>query len=952
MKKTLCFILTLLTFVTLVFLPDSFAQVDSPEYVVRVIYFLPSDRTPQPDINEKLDKLIKDTQLFYAEQMTAHGFGTKTFRFEADTAGRVVVHRLNGQFNDAYYNSGGNLWEEIRGRFDLSNNIYLVLLDTSTERIGISYLCGIGGGSSLSGIALIPASGSCFSVGLAAHELGHAFGLKHDYRTNGRWAPSAYISNGDIAHRMIRSFCSAEWLDVHRYFEINQILSTDQRIAVDTLDPSLTSPSPSAPSEMTHLCGVGAFDGHEYFKVNETVPGDALPTFDMLGPPSLAAAPNAIRFRFRVTDADGLHQVQLHTTESWFPHIAGGFIACKQVSGTSATVEFVTTELSSRNKEVWLRMIDVHGNFASSEFYPINVTTVLPPDTAVSIPDAQLAAAIREEIGDITTHALLGLITINASNHTGITNLTGLEYAHNLKYLNVFEGEITDLRPLANLTGLIILGLPGHQIRDISALQDLTNLMILSLDSNQISDITALGNLTNLTNLGLGYNDFSDITALGNLTNLKDLFLAGNQISDITALSDLTNLEELFLGNNNLNDITALGNLTNLTKLSLLSNQITDVGPLVSLVNLEELYLAGNPIEDFSPLRTLLDNNPNLQIDIDIPEPPPLAFSPSTIANQTFEVDSTIQALTLPEATGGTAPYTYTLSPIPDGLAFETTTRELNGTPMTLGTTEVTYTATDATDASASLTFTIEVTAGVILDVNGDGKVNVLDLVQVALFYGKRGDNLPEDVNTDGVINVADLVAVANGVDAADDLSLAVEQAFLLALEQVVEIQAIAEAPMRFGDPPRAVLSAGIAYHNVAAALSDAKHLAPSDARKLGKGVETVLEKLLHLLSERGTIPEQTALLPNYPNPFNPETWIPYHLAQAANVTLTIYDLRGVAVRQLMLGHQPAGVYRSKHRAAYWDSRNQHDEKVASGLYFYTFTAGEFTATRKMLIQK
>ena len=73
---------------------------------------------------------------------------------------------------------------------------------------------------------------------------------------------------------------------------------------------------------------------------------------------------------------------------------------------------------------------------------------------------------------------------------------------------------------------------------------------------------------------------------------------------------------------------------------------------------------------------------------------------------------------------------------------------------------------------------------------------------------------------------------------------------------------------------------------------------------------------------------------------------------QAANVTLTLYDMRGVAVRQLMLGHQPAGVYRSKHRAAYWDGRNQHDEKVASGLYFYTFTAGEFTATRKMLIQK
>ena len=98
--------------------------------------------------------------------------------------------------------------------------------------------------------------------------------------------------------------------------------------------------------------------------------------------------------------------------------------------------------------------------------------------------------------------------------------------------------------------------------------------------------------------------------------------------------------------------------------------------------------------------------------------------------------------------------------------------------------------------------------------------------------------------------------------------------------------------------------------------------------------------------------PTETAVLPNYPNPFNPETWIPYQLAAAADVTLTIYDVRGVVVRQLGLGYQPAGFYQSRARAAYWDGRNGLGEKVASGLYFYTFTAGEFSATGKMLIQK
>ncbi|MCY3742861.1 MAG: T9SS type A sorting domain-containing protein [Candidatus Poribacteria bacterium] len=104
--------------------------------------------------------------------------------------------------------------------------------------------------------------------------------------------------------------------------------------------------------------------------------------------------------------------------------------------------------------------------------------------------------------------------------------------------------------------------------------------------------------------------------------------------------------------------------------------------------------------------------------------------------------------------------------------------------------------------------------------------------------------------------------------------------------------------------------------------------------------------------SERHPLPEETALLPNYPNPFNPETWIPYQLAQPADVALKIYDIQGHVVRDLDLGHQRAGMYHSQARAAYWDGKNAVGEPVASGVYFYTFTAGDFTATRKMLIRK
>ena len=104
--------------------------------------------------------------------------------------------------------------------------------------------------------------------------------------------------------------------------------------------------------------------------------------------------------------------------------------------------------------------------------------------------------------------------------------------------------------------------------------------------------------------------------------------------------------------------------------------------------------------------------------------------------------------------------------------------------------------------------------------------------------------------------------------------------------------------------------------------------------------------------AEAWQIPEEPALLVNYPNPFNPETWIPYQLAEPADVSLTIYDIHGRVVRDLNLGHQRAGTYQSKSRAAYWDGRNTQGEPVASGVYFYTLKAGDFTATRKMLIRK
>ena len=201
-------------------------------------------------------------------------------------------------------------------------------------------------------------------------------------------------------------------------------------------------------------------------------------------------------------------------------------------------------------------------------------------------------------------------------------------------------------------------------------------------------------------------------------------------------------------------------------------------------------------------------------------------------------------------------------------------------------------------------------------DVNRDGVVTIADLVLVAQKLNQRvSADEPADVNGDSIVNTVDLIIVAQAIG-----STSTPQAPALRTEGV----------------DAATIEAWIAQ----ARLEDDGSLA------FKQGIEN-LERLLASL-----IPEETALLANYPNPFNPETWIPYQLAESAEVTLTIYGMNGEIVRRLAVGYQAAGMYQSRSRAAYWDGRNQLGEPLASGLYFYTLTAGEFTATRRMLILK
>ena len=204
-------------------------------------------------------------------------------------------------------------------------------------------------------------------------------------------------------------------------------------------------------------------------------------------------------------------------------------------------------------------------------------------------------------------------------------------------------------------------------------------------------------------------------------------------------------------------------------------------------------------------------------------------------------------------------------------------------------------------------------------DVNKDGVTNAKDVALVTDALGQKPPRNPRtDVNGDGVVNGKDLAIVA---------------------EHLGERTAPA-APSVGG-----VYNPDTSREMVEHALN-ILHATDDGSFTFQRGIAN-LESLLALF-----VPDNTVLLHNYPNPFNPETWIPYQLAEAADVTLHIYTANGALVRTLHLGHQPAGIYQHKSRAAYWDGRNEIGESVASGIYFYTVFIGDFTATRKMLIMK
>ena len=638
---------------------------------VSLIYFLPSDRSPQPNINSKLNILIKNVQQFYASQMEFHGFGSKTFTFETDQSGNASVYYVYGRFTDAYYRNDtyNKIAEEIFNQFDTTKHVCLVAADVSSELIEVgnqSTFCGVAHSSWNSrdnqlwnrvtgGLVIMPASGRCFTPGVAAHELGHTFSLVHDYRDN------TYMMGYGTQDRV--SYCAAEWLSVHPFF-------TDKI----------------------------RFNQNTTIEIRSQLGG---------------------QFQFQVTDPDGIHQAQflIPATAGDPSPVGTKLYACKLLSGkTNSTVSFVVNGFSpAADDTVTLQVMDIHGNISERRF-PIQTVEDSNPTIVSVMPASVEVPSIGEQL----------VFTLHITNGVAVAG-----YQVNLQFDN------ESLRYIMSENGNY---LPNGAFFAPSIVNDNTVQLLA------------------------------------------------------TALSDESNGD---------------GTLTKLTFEVIITQK-------ASKLVLSDVILSDKEGNTFTP---------------------------------------------------------------------ELQNGEIVGPTRIAG------------------------------DVNGDGVVNIADLVLVANSIGETG-NTQADFNGDGVVNIADLVLVAGKIGAR-------------------------------GSAP-SVLPGGLQLFTVDDIqnwITQAEELPLADEISK-KGILL----LKHLLAQ--SMPEETVLMANYPNPFNPETWIPYQLAEPAKVTVRIYSIDGQLVRVLALGHQSAGIYISQSHAAYWDGKNAVGEPVASGVYFYTLTADDFTASRQMLIRK
>ena len=619
-------------------------------------------------------------------------------------------------------------------------------------------------------------------------------------------------------------------------------------------------------------------------------------------------------------------------------------------------------------------------------------------------------------ISDISPlEGLNNLFDLDLSDNS-ISDISPLENLTRLESLNITRNSISNISPLENLTKLNGLSLWNNSISDISPLEGLTNLVTLYLDNNFISDISPLEGLIDLENLSLGGNSISDISPLEGLNNLFDLYLSDNSISDILPLEGLNNLTYLSLYGNSISDISPLVANTGLgwgDEVDVSDNPLNHASinthiPTLRRRGVEISFetLKPTPLEF---LWSIPSGISLIHVPLKVTEVDGVAKTITSIGdlydalggaskvNFLITYDSQAQEWRSYFGTGTAAarrPLTDDMGVLA-GMKAPTSVRLRGDALGTDGTSTITLTPgmnlvglplKDPRITRASDLFVLDGIGGnvpvIILTDGGEFKVvgragdpgdieitggqafalNAQRAATVTISgdaWTTSGTAAAPPVTPEG-IEVEDTTPVLGlrGAIINQEAGLKVE-GFRVIVKNLSTGKAVAAATVPDESDYR--LTVVDIETGRAATIGDTLEISAQSpnpfigVKPLRHTITAEDVKQSHIqLPELVVyeIPAETELLTNYPNPFNPETWIPYRLAEGTFVTLTIYDGTGQIVRTLDVGHQVAAVYESRSKAIYWDGRNEIGEQVASGVYFYHLSAGDYSATRKMLILK
>ena len=601
------------------------------------------------------------------------------------------------------------------------------------------------------------------------------------------------------------------------------------------------------------------------------------------------------------------------------------------------------------------------------------------------------------QISDITPLGNLTRLEDLDLRDNQISDITPLATLTRLRVLELHANQVSDITPLANLTRLEWLDLWGNQVSDINPLANLTQLEGLNLWANQISDISPLVTLTRLETLYLGRNQVSDISALANLTRLEKLDLWDNSISDLSPLVTNTGLgsgDTVDVSENPLSSVSIdthiptlqsrgieveFDNLKPMTleylwsmpagislihvplKVTAVDGVARTIASIAALYNalggaskVNFLITYDSQVQEWrsyfgtsdtgTPADRELTDDMGIIAGMLAPAFIRLTGSPlGTDGSSTIVLSQGLNLVGLPlrdsrithvsdlftlDGIDGNVPVII----LTDGGEFK-----LVGRPDDPG--DIAITGGQAFIMTASRAATVAISGGGWYNASAMAAAPPITLTGIEMkdttpVLALRGSIVDEEmgINQVGIrVTVKNLstnreVATVTGDDEMGYRITTVdtEMGRAATIGDILEISAQSPDPFIGLQPLRYTVTA--------------------------EDVKQSLIQLPTLVAYE--IPAKTQLLANYPNPFNPETWIPYRLAEDAFVRLTIYDGSGQIVRTLEVGHRITAVYEDRSKAVYWDGRNQVGEQVASGVYFYTLTAGDYSATGKMVILK